>query len=288
MKKIKFITTFNYNGYNVYGKPWIESFLEFTKDYDHISAKVYVNNMDLNLLDYGPKVEVVDFDVVIPEHQEWLELFGKQSKHDQWNRDLAIKFSFKSFVMMDALKNNDNCYIIWLDGDSIFKSYEFDNFPTEILQDTFIACQREDGSEHVESGIIIFDAEHQDKKSYVDCVENLYMNPNMFNNFGQFFDGFVTGRTLNRIQIKYIDLNKKYGIGGIQSDPSCTFLNPELKKRFHHNIGITGKKSYQNWKDFAHKDPFFQLIHGINDKSPEEQLQENLEHAKLATRGFVR
>lgn len=286
MKQIKFITTFNYNGYNVYGQSWIESFLEFTKNYDNITAKIYVNDMDL--IDYGPKVKMVNFDTVIPQHKDWVSMFRQHSNHDQWNKDLGVKFSYKSFVMLDALKTNTDCYIVWLDGDSIFKSYEFDTFPKDILNNTFIACQREGGSEHVESGIIIFDAEHSDKQKYIDKLEFFYMNPNEFNNFGQFFDGFATGRTLNKINIDYVDLNKDFGIIGIQSDPNCTFLNPEIGKRFHHNIGITGKKSYQNWKKFVHKDPFFQLIHGINDKSPEEQLQDNLSHIQNAMRGFVR
>jgi len=275
-KSIKFITTFNSNGYHVYGKPWIESFLEFTKSYDNITAKVYVNDTDLMLLNYGPKVEVVDFDLVIPQHKEWVKLYKEKSQQHPVNIELGIKFSYKSFVMIDALRNNDNCYVIWLDGDSIFKSYNFKNFPTIALQNTFVACQRESGSEHTESGIVIFDAEHKDKEVYVNYFESLYMEPEKFNTFGQFFDGFAIGRTIDRTGIQYIDLNKGYGLDGIQSDPNCTFLNPELKHRFLHNIGITGKRSYKNWKEFANKDPMFQLIHGVNDKSPEEQLKDKL------------
>lgn len=276
MKNIKFITTFNSNGYYVYGQSWIESFLEFTKEYDNITAEIYVNDMNLSLFDFGSKIKVLDFNLAIPQHSTWVNMFKEKSTHDSWNRDLGIKFSYKSFVMLEALKNNNDCYVIWLDGDSIFKSYDFENFPEKLLSENFLACQRESGSEHVESGIIIFDSQHKDKQLFIDCMNFFYSDLNAFNEFGQFFDGFVVGRTINMINIKYIDLNENYGKGGIQSDPSCTFLNPELKKRFHHNIGITGKKTYENWKSFAQKDPMFQLIHGINDKTPEEQLSDSL------------
>lgn len=278
MKPIKFITTFNSNGYHVYGQSWIESFLEFTKDFDNITAEVYVNNMDFSKLDYGPKVKFINFDEFLPQHKTWVDFYRTTSNHGQWDRDLGIKFSYKVFVMMDSLKKHDDCYVIWLDGDSIFKSYDFNNFPIELLKDTFLACQREHGSEHVESGIIIFDAAHKDKHLFINQVELFYSKPQHFNSFGQFFDGFVVGRTLNIININYIDLNEGYGLTGIQSDPNCTFLNPELRKRFHHNIGISGKRSYQNWKIYANKDPLFQLIHGINDKNPKQKLLDDLKN----------
>lgn len=274
MKPVKFITTFSNSGYQVYGKKWIESFLEQTKKYSNITAKIYVNVMNSNSIT-EEKINVVDFDESIPKHKEWLNLFTQHSRHDQWNKDLAIKFAFKSFVMMTELKQTTDGYVIWLDADCVFMSDDFDGWPESMLKNTFMACQRERGSEHVESGIIIFDAEHQDKQKYIDKFESLYMLPEEFNNFGQFFDGFAVGRTLNTIDIPYIDLNKNYGKGGVQSDPGCTFLNPEIRKRFIHNIGITGKRQYENWDKHKH-DKFFQLIHGVNDDTPEKKLKRSM------------
>jgi hypothetical protein len=273
MKNIKFVTTFSLAGYQVYGKTWIESFLEKTKNYSNISAKIYVNGMDVSQFNHN-KVELVDYDTEIPEQQEWVKLFNSNSRHGQWDKDLAIKFSYKSFVMLNALKNINDGYVIWLDADCIFIDDNFEDWPKKLLNDTFIACQREDGSEHVESGIVIFDSEHIDKQKYIDKFESLYLTPAEFNNFGQFFDGFAIGRTISSINIPYINLNQNYGIGGIQSDPNFTFLNPEIKKRFVHNIGISGKKQYSEWDDYKH-DKFFKLIHG-NSISDKEKKQKNL------------
>jgi hypothetical protein len=275
MRNIKFVTTFSKNGYHVYGKSWIESFLEFTKSYEHITAKIYVDGMNLNTLNYGNKVEFVDFDVQMPHHREWVNLFRNNSRHDSWNKDLAVKFSFKSFVMINELKTNNEDIVIWLDADSIFTSYDFETFPVDILNNKFLAIQKEDGSEHCESGIVIFDSAHQDKTKFVQWFESQYLTPSEFNSYGQFFDGFVLNRTISNTAVDFIDLNLGYGIGGIQSDPSCTFLNPALRSRFYHNIGITGKRNYQDWKNFAQLDPFFKLIHGFDgsDVKTKEQLQ---------------
>ena len=283
MKQIKFVTTFSKNGYHVYGESWIESFLEFTKNYQHITAMVYVDGMDLSTVEYDRnRVNTVDFDTAIPDHKPWVEWFRKKSTHDQWNKGLGVKFSFKSFVIIDQLKNNNDCYVVWLDADCIFKSYEFDTFATDALQNNFMACQKESGSEHVESGIVIFDAGHPDKQRFLDRFESFYMKPEEFNSFGQFFDGYAIHRAMVNAGVSCNDLNQGHGLGGIQSDPDCTFMNPLLKQRFYHNIGITGKRKYQRWQDFVQNDPMFQLIHGANDPPPktvEQIVQENLAKA---------
>lgn len=279
MKKIKFITTFSKNGYYVYGQKWLDSFVEFTKSYPHITSKVYIDGFDnesLKSLNYGPRVDIVDFNTSITNYASWADLFRNKSNHSDHNKNLAIKFSFKSFTIINELKNNNDCYVIWLDADSIFTSYKFDDFPNKLLNGNSIACQKESGSEHVESGIVIFDAEHPDTQLFLNKFENFYMSPEQFNSFGQFFDGYAIWRALNHTQISCVDLNYGYGFNGIQSDPKHTFMNPELRKRFYHNIGITGKRNYKKWEDYAKKDSMFQLIHGVNVKTADEIRKENL------------
>lgn len=275
MPHIKFVTTFSANGYQVYGKTWVESFLATTGLYSNITAKIYIEGMDLSQFDFGDKIEIVDFNDAIPEHKDWVAMYRAAAVHDEWNKNLAVKFSFKSFVMMDALKDTSTGYVVWLDADCIFKSDDFDNFPQSLLGNAFVTCQLEEGSGHVESGIVIFDASHNDKQAYLDMFTSMYMEKAEFNSFGQFFDGFVIGRTLDSTKVACVNLNKGYGKQGVQSDPSCTFLNPAIGYRFFHNIGITGKKSYADWNAYK-SDPVFQLIHGVNDVSKEERLAAKL------------
>ena len=265
MKKIKFFTTFSGNGYHVYGRDWIETFLQQTEGQEHISARVYINNFDdLASLDYGPRVEIVDFDQELPTHKDWLDNYSTYNTHHPWNRKLCMKFSYKSFVIINELKKNTDNYAIWFDADGFFMSNNYENFPATLLENKFIACQHEHNSQHVESGILIFDTAHSDKQRFVDQLDYYYQRPEEYNSFGQFFDGFAIYRALNSTQISYVDLNEKYGISGIQSDPNCTFLHPELNKRFHHNIGITGKNVYKEWNKYQNIDEYFTLIQGPN------------------------
>lgn len=289
MKQIKFFTTFSGNGYHVYGRDWIETFLQFTQGQDHITAKIYINDFaDIGTLDYGPKVEIVDFNQAIPTHQSWLENYWANNTHHPWNKKLSAKFSYKSFVIINELKTNNDKYVIWFDADGFFMKNDYSDFPGNIMENKFLACQREHHSNHVESGILLFDTEHSDCLLFANRFDSYYQDPAEYNSFGQFFDGYAIYRALDTTKVSYVDLNEHHGIPGIQSDPNCTFLHPEINKRFHHNIGITGKNVYRNWNKYQNIDEYFRLIQGING-NPElerERIQYDLEQIKknLSTR----
>lgn len=266
MKKIKYITTFSKNGYEVYGKTWINSFLSNVND-SNVIAEIYV---DFPLQVSSDKIIIKDYDSAVPNHKDWITEFESKYNGAQYNKKMGVRFSFKSFVMMHALENNNDCYVIWLDGDCIFQSNQsYSDFVEPILNNKFVAVQREHngGDDHCESGIVIFDTTHKDKQKFLDKFKSCYEINNIIQ-MGSPYDGFVVYRCAK--QIDYVDLNLGYGRGGIQSDPNETFLNPELKKRFIHNIGITGKSKYGTWKVYAEKDEYFKLIRGKIRKTPQE------------------
>jgi len=265
MKHVKFFTTFSKNGYHVYGKLWIDSFLSKTKEFPNITADIYIDKMtqsELDELSVPDKLNILSYESNIPDQRPWINHFNLISKHNDHVKKLTIKFSFKSFVIYHALQQAKDTYAVWLDADCIFTSSNFEEFPQDILNGKFVACQKEAGSEHVESGIVIFDADHMDKEKFLNRFRQCYYDE--INEFGELYDGFVINRTLANTQIDYVDLNVGYGLGGVQSDPNCTFLNPVIRSRFLHNIGISGKRQYNDWKTYAKQDEFFKAIHGID------------------------
>ena len=280
MKPVKFVTTFSEKGYYVYGQEWIKSFIEYTKDFLNITAEIYINKMDLSKIPKQDKVNILDFDIEMPEHSKWISFFEQHSLHNETVRNLSIKFSYKSFVMAKSLEITNEGYVIWLDADCIFLSNYFENFPQKLIDNKFIACQLEHGSEHVESGVVIFDAEHPQKAQFYETLKDFYLNIDRINTFGELYDGYVIRRTIDWVQPPIMDLNNGYGINGIQSDPSCTFLNPEISKRFLHNIGITGKKKYSDWETHKLQDQYFAMLDRMS--LPEKSLEEKLEDIRIA------
>ena len=173
---------------------------------------------------------------------------------------MTVRFSHKGFVIQHALSKIKEGYLVWLDGDGFFKDKNYKDFPSMFFQnDEVLACQVEDGN-HVESGILIFNTENQNLQKFTDSYKNNYKLEEVLHKYGEPYDGHVTRRSLDHSQVKYYDLNKNFGRGGIQSDPNETFLHPEIKNRFTHNIGITGKKSYDNWENVKEKDNIFSIL----------------------------
>jgi len=258
-KPITFITTFHKNGYDLYGKTWINSFMKnVVNKRNNIYAIIYAHNIP-NINITHPQIKVVDYEQTLPQHKQWKEDYIRLSNHSKHVKDFTIRFSHKGFVIQHALSSIKEGYLIWTDGDVVFKDADYTHFPDCLFNDETVACQVEDGN-HVESGILIFNMESADIQSFRESYIHNYSLQEIVNNYGEPYDGHVTRRSLDHSQVKYIDLNEKYGKGGIQSDPNETFLHPEISSRFVHNIGVTGKSKYNLWESLKSKDDIFKVL----------------------------
>jgi hypothetical protein len=263
-KPITFFTTFNESGYELYGKSWIESFIQnVASSRNNIKAIIYAHDIP-NLTSNHPQVEIIDYETTFPEHKEWKEKFLTKSNHPPRVKDFTIRFSHKGFVTQHVLSDLKEGYGIWADGDVVFKQENYSTFPDLLFENNeVLACQIEDGA-HIESGILIFNLEHSDMHKFIKAYKDNYSLSEVISKYGEPYDGFVARRALLHSEVSYVDLNKITGQRGIQSDPNETFLHPEIKKRFTHNIGITGKKSYNNWNEVKTKDKIFSILEESN------------------------
>jgi hypothetical protein len=273
VKPIKFITTFSEIGYNLYGKTWIDTFTNNVKN-NNVSADIYV---DSPIQVSNEKIKIINYNTAIPHHKSWCAQFDSRYSNGNgiYAKKMGVRFSYKSFVMMHALENNKDCYVIWLDGDCIFKrNQDFSTFPESLLNGKGIASQREHngGNDHMESGVVIFDVDHEDCKKFLDKFKQNYEIETIIH-MSSPYDGFIICKSIDQTQISYVNLNDEYGRGGIQSDPNETFLHPEINKRFHHNIGITGKQQYSAWGSVSKQDQYFRLIQNSAPKKTPQEIK---------------
>jgi hypothetical protein len=267
VKTITFFTTFHKPGFDLYGKHWLSTFLDnIIKRNSNIFGKVYIENLDPPF-DHD-KIEFLDFDQTIPDHAAWEAEVKQRSDIVQCPGVMreTVVFSHKAFVIQHALKTITTDYAIWIDADCVFHKESYDQFPQNIMGDNFLACQLEvqkqdhvEWGNHVESGVLVFDMQHPNTAKFAQAFADNYQVEKL-KKYVRPFDGYIIARTLEELNSPYTNLNKRYGVPGVQGDEVNTFLHPEIKKRFTHNIGAHGKADYADWDQVKHLDENFKNL----------------------------
>lgn len=254
-----FFTTFNKNGYELYGKKWVSSFISVASQYEEFRAEIYYEGFTPTI--EHPNITWINYEDVVPHHPEWKHQYLEKTQHTEYVKTMTVRFSHKAFVIQHVLDAHSNDYIIWLDGDCVFKNANYDHFPKNILENKFLACQVEHNRNlnHVESGILVFSGNHSDTEKFNIQFKKLYRVENILKT-AQPYDGFVIYNSLIAANLDYVDLNELYGRKGIQSKPEMTFCHPELKSKFVHNIGWEGKTRYERWKNIYEIDNVYRKM----------------------------
>ena len=279
---ILFFTTFNKNGYELYGKEWIKSFSALANYYNKFYAKIFYEGFVPR--ESHPNITWVRYEDAVPHHPEWKKHYLAQTQHSDYVRTMTVRFSHKAFVIQHVLSAESHDYMIWVDGDCVFKNAHYGDFPKSLLGDRFLACQVEHAQDlnHVESGILIFKGNHPDVAKFNEQFKQCYKVENILN-MGEPYDGFLIFKSLLNSRLTYVDLNKGYGRGGIQSDPSMTFCHPQIRSKFIHNIGWTGKNQYANWESIYRRDSTYQKMHNVlfGNSTGERLVKKKQAHDKL-------
>ena len=273
MKNITFFTTFNRSGYELYGKTWIDTFIQnVAPKSPNIKAIVYAHGVsNIKKLNH-PQITILDYDECLPEHAKWKTEFLEQNNYSEYVKTNTVRFSHKGFVIQHALDNIKDGYAIWLDGDCVMHDTSYDNFPANLLNDSAIACQLEhagDNAHHIESGVLLFDMNNPDIEKFKTVFKHNYEVEQVLT-MSEPYDGFVVYKSIIGSGVSFNNLNEKYGIGGIQSCPTLTFLHPEIKSRFTHNIGPGGKSKYDTWESIKYTDQIFMQMSGLVELSEKD------------------
>lgn len=258
-----FFTTFSESGYKIYGKTWVDGFIKNSPK--NSKAVIYV---DFPLEINHERITIINYHDAIPYQTSFkskmLTLVGT---HPKWHPHIvimSIKFSYKALVIIDMLSKNNEDYIVWLDGDCEFLSNYLENFAENLIGDKLAGMQLEhEGQLHVESGILIFNTKHKQKNLLLEKYKEMYYGLRILD-LVEPYDSWAFGRVLTENSLDIVNLNENYGIKeGRQSDPNLTFLHPEIKKRFRHNIGRTSKTVYDGYTNNVASDEFLKYEHQL-------------------------
>jgi hypothetical protein len=197
---VKVITTLHKDGYDLYGRDHIQTWAKyFPKEWEII----YYSEKHIPELD--SRVNIVDFDTVCPEWQDFYSYVKKlyNKNKDNPSRNLnwhlkALRWSFKMFAVMHAMKNSNHRYLVWLDAD-IFANRSPDvGWIERCLASTAMAAQLEvlKVGNHFETGVLIFDLNHLDSSKIFDWIHLGYVDKKVLDE-DKAWDGIWMAKLIN-------------------------------------------------------------------------------------------
>ena len=193
-----FVTTFNNDGYKLYGKKMLDAFLKYWPENQHII--VYIEDVELDKqLESNARIiikdllaisELVDFK---SRHKNNPAANGympdnKSSKNFLFD---AVRFSHKIFALYDAVTNNPTSNIIWLDADTITHSL----VPADFLETTFPPANYGVAylgrtRQYSECGWVIYYMNNPMMKDFWETFINYYKNDSIFS-LKEWHDSYV-------------------------------------------------------------------------------------------------
>ena len=234
------VTTFHKEGYNIYGKKCIESFLEFWPK--EVSMLVYAEDVDVEIS--HPRIRVFDHTATLPRLLQFRSKFGAnefangtdptRTKTNNFRWD-AIRFSNKVFAVTDAIRKTVGIYdqLIWLDADTITHR----NIPSSLLDR--LAPKDEQLSAYLnrkgypECGWVGYNLNHARIGDFASRFEDIYLS-GQFLELRENHDSYVFWHIVkdmarrNEAQFKYLGSNRATG---------HIFINSELGGYLDHLKG---------------------------------------------------
>jgi hypothetical protein len=236
------ITTFSQDGYNLYGRRFVETWCEYwPEDY---TLRIYAEH-DLRVND--PRVEIVDLHSVSPDLVKFKK-HGYAQAETAEDRKLrnkyikTVKWCHKVYAIKHALDNDADC-LIFLDADTYTK-HTVAPGELEHLNSSLFAVHFEHlkGMRHYETGLIIFDMHHPKMPTLKQHITEAYDSLEIYE-LPKSWDGFWFPELAARYNLPVTDLAKrKRGV----------FCNPVVNKLLVHAAG-NDKYKNTNYDKFSGK-----------------------------------
>lgn len=170
------VTSFSSKGYELYGKRFLETFVEFWPC-DIVVYYEELPDFQHKKVIYKPLMEVFGIKAFLTYCDRDARFRGKTVFGYNYNLD-ARKFCHKVFAQFDAMKNNLG-KVIWLDADMVTKKEVTKEF-IESLFDSQALCILGREGFYLESGFVGFDVGHPDFDLLFDRYENCYRRGQIF------------------------------------------------------------------------------------------------------------
>lgn len=228
---MKIVTTFSLDGYELYGKRMINTWLQYWPS----NAELIIYTEDFKIHEQDSRLKEIDIFKACPNLKQFKEKSEKIKVNCQKETNRikkAIRWSHKVYVISHALNLNCDCFL-FLDGDTYTTNKINDNLIKDLLQNHLIAVHFEQikNDLHFETGAIAFNLKHSQTQLLKDKLQSGYDNLEIYS-LQKPWDGFW-----------FSYLYKKYNLDVLNLGYGKVFSNPLINGKLHHNVG---KKKFNN------------------------------------------
>lgn len=239
------ITTFSKDGYELYGKKMIDSWLQYwpaeTKllvyhegfeihtDHDRITK--------LNLLDCSKELQI------FKERSKTLS-DSAGSKKEKNRIFKTIKWCHKVYAITHALKTNKDDFLIFLDGDTYSFNNVSNNFAYSLVGENLFAVhfeQLKDGL-HFETGLIVFNNSHSKISWFADIFTSAYNSLDIYS-MKKTWDGYWLAHLYKKFRLPVKNLSE---------NRNGVFNHPLVSVCLKHDVG-TKKYLKAGYNEFTGK-----------------------------------
>lgn len=222
---MKVITTFSIDGYELYGKKMVNTWLRYWPS----NYELIVYTEGYNLTEKDPRLIEIDLNKACPNLQAFKDrskiMFKGADKKVKRHVDKAIRWSHKVYAISHALNCNCN-YLIFLDGDTYSNQPIPPNFAQSLVKDHLFAVHFEQlkNGLHFETGLISFNLNHNQMPLLREELQKGYDDFKIYD-LPKAWDGFWFAYLYKNFNLDVLNLG------------NGVFSNPLVKDKLFHNVG---------------------------------------------------
>jgi hypothetical protein len=223
------ISTFSKDGYDLYGKSMIDSWLKFWPD--DYTLTIYTEGYDIPNRDN--RINTIDLNTACPD----LDVFKSQSIEQLKDNDKkhnnrikkTVKWCHKVYAMSHALKRSTQDFLVFLDGDTRTLKPIQKSLASKLVHDNLFAVHFEylKNGLHFETGLVVFNLKHNMIPWLSDEMIKPYNNLDIYN-MDKTWDGFLFAKLYTEYNLPVKNLSEGY---------TGVFCNPLINSFIVHDVG---------------------------------------------------
>lgn len=230
------ITTFSEDGYHLYGKKMISSWIRYWPN--NFNLTIYHENYHIQEHDH--RLKLLDLENCCPNLKTFKEnsnkLFSDAETKKQKNRVLkTVKWCHKVYAITHALQNIEDDYIIFLDGDTYTVDNVDANLAEKLVENYLFSVhfERLKNGLHFETGLVTFNMSHDKIAWLAENLTTAYDSLEIYN-MEKTWDGYW---------LAYLYQKYNLPIKNLALNSSGVFSNPLIAKILKHDVGVAKYKN---------------------------------------------